>query len=265
MIFDYGTLLNPYPIVLSFGHLIKPTLGDIAKLSFDRYSAYRAFSRYTPRDYYTKLLKNNGGIEQWEAIPDDEKDKLTMYMLIKADSQLQKIYTDLLKFFFKENVSYKEGFFILFNGDVEQNKDIPLDMISGVISENNFLEVMRMIQQICCVYKHEEIIEDMKFKNSLARKLFEKMQKAQKEQEEQKEGEIDKDISIPNVISSIVAIHPSINMLNVWDLTLFQLMDLFKRMQTKLMYNINSTRVAVWGDEKKQFDPSLWHKNYFDA
>lgn len=265
MIFDYGMLLSPYPIKLSIGHLRKPTLGEIAQISFERYNTYRAFLKYTPRDYYTKLLKNNGGIEKWEAMPDDEKDKLTMYMLIKADIQLQKLYTDLLKFFFEENVVFKEGFFILFNGDVGQNRDVPLDQISGVISENDFQQVMVMIQQICCVYKPEDSVENNRFKNDLARKLFEKMRKAQKKQEEEQDQKPDKNLSIPNLISSIAAIHPSINLLNVWDLTLFQLMDYFKRMQTKLMYDITSTRVAVWGDEKKQFDPVLWHKNYFDT
>ena len=262
MVFTYSMLLNPEPIKLSIGHLRKPTLGDIAKISFERHSVYQAFSKYTPRDYYTKLLKNNGGIEKWEAMPDDEKDKLTMYMLIKADIQLQKLYTDLLKFFFEENVVFKEGFFILFNGDAEQNQDIPLDQISGVISENDFQQVMVMIQQISCVYKPEEPIAEMKFKNDIARKLYEKMRKAQKQQEESKEA--DKDLYIPNIISSVAAIHPSINLINVWGLTLFQLMDCFKRVQTNLMYDLNSMRVAVWGDEKKKFDPAIWYKNYYD-
>ena len=27
---------------------------------------------------------------------------------------------------------------------------------------------------------------------------------------------------------------------------------------------MNTVRVAVWGDDKNQFDPSLWYKNNFD-
>jgi len=29
------------------------------------------------------------------------------------------------------------------------------------------------------------------------------------------------------------------------------------------IYEIDSTRVSVWGDEKKTFNASLWYKNHF--
>ena len=41
-------------------------------------------------------------------------------------------------------------------------------------------------------------------------------------------------------------------------------MDAFNRLQRNTMYDIDSTRVSVWGDEKKTFDVSLWYKNEYD-
>ena len=46
---------------------------------------------------------------------------------------------------------------------------------------------------------------------------------------------------------------------------MFQLLDAFNRMQMNSMYEIESTRVSVWGDEKKTFDASLWYKNNYDT
>ena len=74
----------------------------------------------------------------------------------------------------------------------------------------------------------------------------------------------DINLSIPNIISSISNMHPSLNYMNVWDLTVFQLLDAFNRLQANVMYDIDCTRVSVWGDEKKTFDVSLWYKNNYD-
>jgi hypothetical protein len=30
------------------------------------------------------------------------------------------------------------------------------------------------------------------------------------------------------------------------------------------MFDIDSTRVSVWGDEKKTFNAALWYKNNYD-
>ena len=104
----------------------------------------------------------------------------------------------------------------------------------------------------------------MKFKNDIAKKLYEQMQKANKEKEKQKNKKNDINLSLPNIISSVSSKHPSINLINIWELTIFQLLDCFNRLQNNTMHEIDSTRVSVWGDEKKTFDPSLWYKNYYD-
>lgn len=88
------------------------------------------------------------------------------------------------------------------------------------------------------------------------------MLKAKKKAQENKKADIN--LSIPNIISSVSNMHPSINYLNIWDLTIFQLLDAFNRLQANVMYNIDCTRVSVWGDEKKTFDVSLWYKNNYD-
>lgn len=266
MILDYGTLLSPAPITLSVGTIKKPRLRDIAGITFSTFNMYEVFLKCTPKNYFTKILKNNGGIEKWDSLSDDERDALTMYSLILEDEHLQKLYVDIFEFFFCEHVAFREEFFILFNDDFLPNEQIPIEAITGIISEKNFQQITRIIQQICCIFsKSDETAMDQKFKNDLARKLFEKMQKAQKEQEENSNNPANKNTSLENVISVVSSNHPSINLVNVWDLTIFQLYDSFQRLQMNHVYDISATRVAVWGDEKNQFKQDLWHKNYHDS
>lgn len=258
---DYATLLCPNPIKLSIGSLIKHTLREIAEISFDKFNLYEAFLKITPEQYYMKF-KGNDGKKYWESLSEETKDQLTIYKLISTDDAINRIYIEILNFFFKEYVAFKDGYFILFNQEVDINRDVPQDSICGVINEETFSQVLSLIQQICCIYEEEEAIDSLSFKNSLARKLYEKMLKAQKKEKEQKK--YDKNHSIPNIISAVSNCHPTINPVNVWDLTLFQLLDSFNRLRVNKMYDIDARRVSVWGDSKKTFNAALWYKNEFD-
>lgn len=259
---DYGTQLSPLPIKLSIGTLRKPKLVDIALLGFDQFSSFEAFSKMTPESYYTTFKEEVGGVQQWESMNDDERDQLTMYQLILKDDFLKKTYVSLFDFFFIEKVIFRDDLFILLNGNIRENDEISQENVRGVIHEKIFPDVLDVIQQICCIHEAEEDINTLKFKNKTARKIYEKMLKAQKEEKKKKKADIN--LSLPNIISAVSNRHQTINPINVWDLTLFQLLDTFSRMQASTVYDIDSTRVSVWGDEKKVFNIALWYKNEYD-
>lgn len=257
---DYGTQLSPEPIMLSVGSLRKPKLIEIAALNFEKFDLYEMFIKMTPELFYTKI-KGDDGKAYWDSLLDDEQDDMTLYDLILNDASLQKTYEEILNFFFVETVVFKEGMFVLFN-NVEDASDVSLDDVCGVLNKEAFLQIIDLIQQICCIHAKDEIPKDMRFKNKLAKKLYEKMQKAEKEAKEQRKADIN--LSIPNLISSVSNKHPSISPFSVWDLTIFQLLDSFSRLQQNTMFGIDCTRVSVWGDEKKTFNAALWYKNGYD-
>ena len=258
---DYGTQLSPVPITLSIGTLRKPTLKEISVLTFDRFSYYEFFLKITPETYYTKIKKDDGE-DYWNSLTEEQKEKMVVYDIIQSDTQIEKIYLEIFNFFFIETVIYQEGFFIILKNKVDDLHDIKREQIRGAISRDNFPQVISLMQQICCIYNEEESLDDMKFKNNLAKKLMEKMLKAKKKEQEAKKTDLN--LTIPNIISSLANKHPSLNYINIWDLTIFQLLDAFNRIQANSMYDIDSTRVSVWGDEKKTFDVSLWYKNNYD-
>lgn len=234
-------------------------MGEISILTFDKFNMFEAFLKMTPECFLTKFKE--GGQTHWDSLTDNQKEDLTMYNLMLDDPTLQDTYAEIFNFFFVERVIFKEGLFVILKEDVENASDISAENVRGVIHEKTFLQILELIQQICCIHEKEQSLDEMKFKNKTARKLYEKMLKAQTKERRK----IDINLSIPNIISAVSNKHPSVNPINIWDLTIFQLLDSFNRLQVNTMYDIDCTRVSVWGDEKKTFDAALWYKNNFDT
>lgn len=259
---DYGTQISPVPITLSIGVLKKPTLLEISELSFDKFTFYEFLVKMSPYTYYTELQKENGGKEYWNSLTAEEQSKITIYDIILNDERLCGTYLELFNFFFVETVIFREGYFILLK-DKDENihGDINPENIRGIISRENLPKIFELIQQICCIYDADENLDNAKFKNNLAKRLLKRMQKSAKGQAKKKS---DINLTIPNIISALSNKHPSLNYTNIWNLTIFQLLDAFNRTRVNSMYDIDSTRVSVWGDEKKIFNAALWYKNEYD-
>ena len=263
---DYGTLTSPYPIAMTIGTIRKPTLGEIADprvLGFETFGLYESFLAMTPEEYYTKIAKGDKA-ERWGSLSEEEKSSITMFAVIEQDEALQKIYTQILQFFFEEPVVYQQGFFIILNGNESVEKKFSAEGIRGLITEESFHQIINILKQICGmrIDEDEEDITQMKFKNKKARSIFERMQKAKKVQQSEKGH--NPDFSLPNIISAVCTRHNSINYTNVYQLTVYQLMDTFDRLRNDAFYEISSTSVSVWGDEKKTFKSDAWYKNEYD-
>ncbi len=254
---DYGTQLSPEPIKLSIGTIKKPKLSDIAELGFDLFDLYEMFLKLTPEVYYTKLKSNDGKV-YWESLSDEQRQNITLYDIIVDDDSLRKTYQEIFNFFFVEAVVYNDGLFFL----LKSSTDIANDNIIGVINRDIFPQVIDLIQQICCINEKDESPENLKFKSEKARARYMKMLEAEKAKKTSKKA--DNNLSLPNIISAVSNMHPSISIISIWDLTIFQLIDSFIRLQENIMYGVNCLRVATWGDEKKQFDATAWYKNRYD-
>lgn len=266
MRFDYGAINNPFPIALSIGTLLKPKLKDIVNqengMSFDKYYYFEALMKLEPETFYNKF-KGEDGKKYWDSLTDEEQDSLTLYQVVINDENLLTDYLEMLNFFFKENVLFSDGYFILVDDNIENISDISsASDIHGAIHENTFADVLGAIQQICCISEKEKPVEEKRFKNKLAKRLFERMQKAAKEEQERKKSDIN--LTLPNIISAVSNKHPTVSPISVWELTVFQLLDSFDRLRVNSVFDIDSTRVSVWGDEKKTFDAALWYKNEYD-
>ena len=146
MLLDYGTLLSEEPIRFPIGSIKPPTIGDIKKITFAKFQLYEMYLQITPKDFFTNS-KNSEIKQLWESLPDEEKEKMTLFNLILSDASLQNIYIEVFNFFFVEDVSFEDNVFTIYdNGE-----------LVGAIREGIFTSIIEVIQQICGVYekKHE--------------------------------------------------------------------------------------------------------------
>lgn len=250
---SYANLLSPYPLKLNIGSVKKPKLKDIAEMSFERFNEYQVLLRF--QSALNTASEDNG------------QKTADAFEIIVQTKSFQEEYVEMFNFFFEERVVFHDSFFILLDKkfkeaeihDLESEFDV--QDIKGIISEKNFGDLTEVIAQICGMeYEGEE--EAPKFKNKLAEKLYKKMEKARKKNAVfNKEN---KNFSIPNIISAVASKHPSLNFANIWDITIYQLIDTFQRLQMNAAYEINARSVSIWGDKKKKFDDSIWFKNRFD-
>lgn len=266
MIFDYGTLRSSKPIKLSIGiTLKKPKISDIEEIGYNDFYLFESFLKMTPKVFYEEM-DLIGAKDHWDQLTQEEKDNLTMYQAICENKKLQDIYCEVFKFFIEtEYVRFSNGIFFLLKEDVdplEIEKEEVGKNISGIIFEDIFGEILFMLQQICGVNDDSETpIDEIKFKNKMAKEMYLKMKEAEKQEKKRKTN--NPDFYLDNIVSAVSNRHPSINPLNVSELTVFQLLDSFNRLMENAIYEIDSTRVSVWGDEKNTFKASLWYKNRF--
>ena len=260
MLLDYGTLLSEEPIRFPIGSIKPPTIGDIKKITFAKFQLYEMYLQITPKDFFSKS-KDQEIKQIWESMSDEQREQLTLFNMILSEKMLQDIYTEVLNFFFVEDVYFEKNMFAIYdNGE-----------LIGVIREEIFMSIIEVMQQICGIYeKKESDFQDIQLKNTKsAKSIFEKLIKGRKNFKKNKEKQMakkgnTKNWTLPNIYSSVANAHPSLNYSNMNKLTVYQLIDAFQKTMVNKKFEMAAHSVSVWGDEKKQFDDSLWYKNIYD-
>ncbi len=234
---SYFDLISPCPIHVSgVGDIFSPTLRRIAQIGAETYN------------FYLSLLLA------------DEK---TLF----SDDAMIDFLKNSLAFFFKEEIFYysDERCFIVTNNAASVITDIEAlsggrklsdTDIVGVITGDNFSQICDLILQLNNIKRRDEDIS--KVKNKKALDILKKIQKGRAERQKNKKA--DKNMEIANIISAVANRHPSLNMINIWDLTIYQLWDAFARLSNNSIYDIQSMSVAAWGDKDNHFDAAAWFK-----
>lgn len=267
---DYFSLISPLSFYVNgVGSIKSPTLREISKINYYTYQVYLSNLLLDPDSYYEMIDKTEGAYlcnfteqekdvilrirSEYMNLDEKSKEDTSIYNIMVFDKFLIDSLLCTLNFFFEDEIIYdiKKRVFILFNGTVDDNnRKTP----TGMIHENNYNEIIDIILQRVNVDKKKDEHKNLKVKNKTAERLLKKMKKAKKETEKKE----DKKMEIGNLISSISAHSKTLNILNIWDLTIFQLYDQFTRMRYEDSYVMNSTSVSVWGDKENKFDDTIW-------
>ena len=246
---DYFDLISRKPIEIeNVGSIRCPLLSDIDDIKYYTYCSYIQALKITPDDFFDNLEEKYG-----IKVPVDQIMEITKFDLILSDGSLLQEIVNAFNFFFVEEVYFDPEqmvFVICTMNDCEEEN------IVGYISRDNYL------QRINIEVDENEVDDLSKVKSKLGRKIFEKIREGRKKMKKAKEQAVgEKHQSMANIISSVAAFCPNMNYVQIWDLTVYELYDLFSRLNIIDQYNISSTSVSVWGDEKKQFKFGVWNDN----
>jgi len=243
---DYLDLLSPKPVHMeNVGGILSPKLRDIVSIRYDTYQFYLELLRMDSKKFFSVL----GHEEDYDLLSDEEKSNLNMFELWVANEQSANLLKKSLNFFIKEDVLYsnQKKCFMVQNG--QENV--------GVITRESYSQICDLIFQRVCTQSGRE--EDLsKAKNKKALEIAKKLQEGRSQRK--KQAKADKNMDLANIISAVANRSPSLNILNIWDLTVYQLWDCFSRISNNNIYEIQARAVAAWGNKDNHFDAAAWFK-----
>lgn len=249
---DYFDLISPSPILLpGVGGVLSPTLKDISTLGIHTYHYYLSVLSMDVKTYFS-MLPN----PEPSAFPSEEElSRLNMFDLLTFQPSSAAFLAEILNFFLKEEISFceEDGYFLVFT-ETDSQKEHP----TGRITRENYEALCSLICRRNNVHFQKEVpLSGVKSKK--AREIMKKLKKGRAEKA--KSGKkTDTSTELGNVISAVANRHPSLNPVNIWELTVFQLWDSFFRLSNNQIYNIESMSVAAWGNKDNHFDAAGWFK-----
>ncbi|MBC5688214.1 hypothetical protein H8S37_04630 [Mediterraneibacter sp. NSJ-55] len=250
---DYFDCISPLPLYLhNVGSIISPKLIDIAKISYYVYAQYVSHLRMTPEDYCDVYLKS-------EQVNFEQLFQTTKFDLVLTDDRFRQIITSALNFFFVETFQFYPEY-KAFISTSNNNGEL---VATGIINRDNYAGIIDIILQRVHITPDENEIDDIKkAKNKRGIKIYKRMMEVRKKFQKNKGS--NPNLTLPNIIASVAAKSESQNWSNIWDITIFQLFDVFERLQVIDSYGIISAQVAAWGDKENKFKFGLWTNNIYD-
>lgn len=225
-------LISGAPVMIDGVSVYPPTLGQIKQVGFRKYQEYVSALLMSPEDFLQPEQLDSLGAA---------RDPL---IFITEIPPLRDALIASLSFFLHEQITYSDDIGYAING--------------APMSLEQIRSIRPVILRLCCVTDSQSA-PPTKFRNEKARKIYEKIQKRKLEQEKAKKRRGNPDMELANLLSAFCAFSPTYNLLNVWDLTIFQFYDQYMRLNNKIQLDIIGLRWAAWG--KEDFDFSVWYKS----
>lgn len=227
--------------------IIPYTLEEIKEFGYTRYMENLQWISLSIDDFISSILDDNKRM-----FLDEQRDALKVfdfYIKLGGTDMQQRLLSVLSMIFKSDDVRVldegiiaidfvKQGILIKDadgNLRVDEQRLNELDE-SGIklVHRDNFDDIVKIVklQNYLEQPKTEEEEEDPA--DEEARKLIEHMKKMQKKVEEKKKeqkGEEEGEIDISDIVSAVSSKSNSINKLNIWDFTLYQIYDEYARLE----------------------------------
>jgi len=228
--FDY--LCNEPFYLQEIGYVKCPTLRDIRKKSYLFFKIM-----------LTMLISSKEELlEQYAGTLEDSFKNISKFdFLISIDPSMLQ---ETLEFLICHNIEFHDGAYIVYEMDEENQK-----VLYGCINNDNFDFFCDEIQKILGI--KQEAGPELKFKNNLAQKMFDKLQKQKKGQKQK----CDENYELDNMIKKYCTHNKvGINILNVWDMTYYQFIAMFNEYCNGRQCDFNDMMAANTFQYKKSTD-----------
>ena len=231
-------------------HIRPPRLKDI----FDEDTGW---NQYGVMLFFLKADKEQ--LMQFLGITEDFSG--SVYDLIFTVPQLLELVRQALAFFIYEEIigDSNSRYFIVYQKVLDDAGEEKYTIV-GRITEDNYDAVRACILRTQYI-SLDDLDINVSFSSEKAESSWERIQKYLAEQNKG-EKESDSNMSMGNIISKVCAIHPSINYLNVYNLTVFQLYDTF--FQMSYMRSIDFTEAIVTNHGSETFEYEKWLEPVFN-
>lgn len=242
---DYADLISGDSIYISgAGHFHSPKLYElyptkgIGNHNYKFYISLLAWNKDKLLDYARQI--GVGGLKAFNG-----KENLTYFDIITLIPDTRSMLEKAIDFFIDEKIKWDDvkKSFIVYNND-----DKPI----GVINRNNYEDVANTILQLNYINLEEDKAPP-KFTSNEAKDLWEKAQQYLKKQS-QKKTEENPDYKLGNIISKLCCVHSSYNLLNIYNLTIFQLYDQFFQISYLRGVNLNDRIFSNHGGDDYKFE-----------
>lgn len=247
MRFDYFDMLSGEPIYLQgVGHIRSPLLNDIKPNTGIGYRTYNLYLNFLTWDK-EHLLKYDR-LMQFRGAGKLNRECFNFFDIAILLPQTREFCRGILSFFMVEDLVWDEKgrrYLAMTSGEVPE--------VVGEINRDNFEEVRKLMLQFNFVGLDKDDTPAAHSTNK-AKELWEKMQGFLKEQAETSANEDKPGYRLSNIISKICAIHPSYNLLNIYDLTVFQLYDSFFQLGYMRSVDLSERIFSTHGGDKFNFE-----------
>lgn len=244
---DYLSANSPF-FCEGIGTMKSPTLRTIFDGKTDNLQTYY-FAKTLVGDCRDDVVKMLSMLSD-KAEP--SKNSSVFEEIIKTETR-QNLFAKVLSLFFENRIGYESsvGAFILLPADELKN-----DVLEGYVTKDTFNLYISIIGQLLHDTKSlPEKQEDLSGKPPEVLKALE----AFKKYENKEKSDSSKDYTLQNIISKMCVVGSGYNLLNIYDLSIWQLLDQFQAYTQNRISRITERSFSIWGGDS--FDFGMWLKN----
>lgn len=238
---DYLTLLKGDPIpVNNIGHIRFPKLSEIAdpKMGYGTYNSYINFLVMSKQNFMDACKIQN-----------ENQYDLELFDILFNINSLREILCNTLSFFISEKLYVSVPYQCFYVKNKVGNQRF--------IYKDNYDDIKNMILQTN--YVQLDSFETLKPAGKHTAELLEKRKKYHKQFEKNLKNDLD--ISLPNIVSKLATYGNGLNLLNIWDYTVFQIYDQFFNFCYKKNNDMANFSYSIWGGDYKI---PKWYKNTYE-